>query len=62
VVAVCRTESGELNAAMVSRGWAVDYANYSGGRYRSEEEQARHDGLGIWAGRFELPWDWRRRH
>jgi endonuclease YncB( thermonuclease family) len=62
VVAVCRTESGELNAAMVRRGWAVDFTKYSGGRYQSDEQQARREGLGIWAGRFELPRDWRQRH
>ena len=62
VVAVCRTESGELNAAMVRRGWAVDFTKYSGGRYRSDEEQARREQLGIWAGRFEMPWEWRQRH
>jgi Staphylococcal nuclease homologue len=39
-VAVCRTESGELNATMVQRGWAVDYTRYSGGRYHSEEQNA----------------------
>src|SRR5438445_13472194 len=27
VVAVCSTESGELNMAMVRRGWAVDCTN-----------------------------------
>jgi len=54
VVAVCRTESGELNMAMVRRGWAVDYTKYSGGRYQSEEQQARREQLGIWAGRFEV--------
>ena len=62
VVAVCRTESGELNMAMVPRGWAVDYTKYSGGRYRSDEQQARREQLGIWAGRFEMPWEWRHRH
>jgi endonuclease YncB( thermonuclease family) len=62
VVAECRTEAGELNAAMVRRGWAVDYSHYSGGRYRSEQEQARREGLGIWAGRFDMPWEWRERH
>ena len=62
IVAVCRTESGELNAAMVRRGWAVDYSHYSGGRYQPEEQQARREALGIWAGRFELPWEWRQRH
>ena len=55
VVAVCRTESGELNMAMVRRGWAVDYTKYSDGRYQSDEQQARHEQLGIWAGRFEMP-------
>jgi len=62
VVAVCRTESGEINAAMVRRGWAVDYSKYSGGQYRPDEEQARREQLGIWSGRFEMPWNWRHRH
>jgi endonuclease YncB( thermonuclease family) len=62
VVAVCRTESGELNAAMVRRGWAVDYMKYGGGQYRPDEEQARRERLGIWAGRFAMPWVWRHRH
>jgi endonuclease YncB( thermonuclease family) len=60
-VAVCRTERGELNATMVRRGWAVDYTRYSGGRYHSEEQQARRDQLGIWAGRFDMPEQWRHR-
>ena len=46
VVAVCRTESGELNMAMVRPGWAVDDTKYSGGRYQSDEEQARREQLG----------------
>jgi endonuclease YncB( thermonuclease family) len=54
-VAVCHTESGELNAAMVRRGWAVDYTKYSRGCYRAEQEQARNEQLGIWAGRFDMP-------
>jgi len=61
IVAVCRTESGELNATMVRRGWAVDYTKNSGGRYDSEQEQARRDQLGIWAGRFDMPEQWRHR-
>jgi endonuclease YncB( thermonuclease family) len=60
VVAVCRTESGEINAAIVRRGWAVDWPKYSQGRYRTDEEAARAEGLGIC--RFEMPWDWRREH
>ncbi len=62
VVAVCRTDAGELNAAMVRRGWAVEYRQYSHGRYRAEESAARSEGLGLWAGRFEMPAEWRHRH
>ena len=61
VVAVCHTEAGELNAAMVRRGWAVDYTHYSHGRYQREQAEAQREGLGLWSGRFEMPWDWRSR-
>lgn len=60
IVAVCSTEAGDLGAAMVRRGWAVDYARYSGGRYRAEEDKARAERLGIWAGWFTMPAEWRR--
>ncbi len=59
-VAICRTEAGELNAAMVRRGWAIDYTQYSGGRYKTEEAAAKAEKLGIWSGRFDLPSEWRR--
>ena len=62
IVAVCRTDSDELNMAMVRRGWAVDDTKYSGGRYLSGEVQARRERQGMWSGRFEMPWEWRRRH
>jgi endonuclease YncB( thermonuclease family) len=62
VVAVCRTESGEINAAIVRRGWAVDWPRYSRGRYQADEQAARAEGLGIWSGRFDMPWNWRREH
>lgn len=60
-VAVCSTASGELNAAMVRRGWAVDYTRYSHGAYRAEEAQAKAEGAGLWSGRFTLPEAFRRR-
>jgi endonuclease YncB( thermonuclease family) len=61
-VAICRTDAGELNAQMVQRGWAVDFPRYSGGAYADDEREARAAHLGIWSGRFELPWHWRREH
>jgi len=60
VIAVCRTESGEINAAIMRRGWAVDWPRYSNGRYQADESAARAEGLGIWFGRFEMPWEWRQ--
>jgi endonuclease YncB( thermonuclease family) len=44
---MCRTESSELNMAMVRRGRAVYNAKYSGGKYQSDEQQARREQLGI---------------
>ena len=52
-----------LNQQMVMHGQAVAY-DY--GRaispYHRDEKLARHAGLGIWAGRFEMPGDWRKEH
>src|SRR5205823_13025454 len=62
VVAVCRTDAGDVNAMIVRRGWAVDWPRYSHGAYVHEQEAAQQEGLGIWSGRFDMPWDWRRNH
>jgi endonuclease YncB( thermonuclease family) len=60
VVAVCRTEAGDINA-IVRRGWAVDWPRYSNGAYSREQQPARSEKLGIWSGRFEMPWSPRPR-
>jgi endonuclease YncB( thermonuclease family) len=61
VLAVCALPDGsDLNAWMVQQGWAV--ASGHAGSYQSEQDEARAAGRGLWAGRFEWPWDWRRRH
>ena len=51
----------DLGAWMVGLGWALAYRAYST-RYVAAEELARSRGLGIWAGRFVPPWEWRREH
>jgi hypothetical protein len=38
------------------------YSENNGGRYRSDEERARREQFGIWAGQFEMQWEWRHRH
>ena len=61
VVALCRVYGEDLGAWMVGLGWALAYRAYST-RYVPAEELARSRGLGMWAGRFVPPWEWRREH
>ena len=58
IVAVCRAGGKDLNARMVSQGWALAYRRYSLD-YVDEEASARTARRGVWRGRFVEPWDWR---
>jgi len=60
VVAVCFRGSEDLNRWLVTNGWAVAYRRYSLD-YAADEDGARLAQRGVWAGRFEMPWDWRAR-
>ena len=62
IVAQCHTVDGDLGRRMVALGLAVDYRRYSRGFYRDEEAAAQQERLGIWAGGFTMPADWRRAH
>src|SRR5262249_42664949 len=62
VVAGCSTAGRDLGARMVALGLAVDWPRYSKGAYRDEEEAARSEKIGMWAGSFTLPWRWRQEH
>ena len=53
----CSASGGDLNAQMVASGWAVSY-----GDYYSEQSSAKKNRLGIWAGEFETPQNWREIH
>lgn len=57
-VSVCEADGLDLNAWMVRQGWAVAYTKYSRdyARQQSEAQAAR---LGLWAGTFVMPWDYR---
>ena len=59
IVAVCRAGGEDLNAWMVSEGWALAYRRYSEA-YVDEEARAKAARVGIWRGDFVPPWDWRR--
>jgi endonuclease YncB( thermonuclease family) len=58
IIAVCFKDDINLNARMVSQGWALAFRKY-GIDYIGEEDQARLARRGIWAGSFEMLWDWR---
>ena len=59
IVAVCRADGEDLNAWMVSQGWALAYRRYSQA-YVDEEADAKAARRGVWRGDFVPPWDWRR--
>lgn len=60
LVAVCFKGAEDLNRWMVDQGWAVAYRRYSMD-YADAEADARAARRGLWSGRFEMPWDWRKR-
>ncbi len=60
IIATCHIDSTDLGAWMVEHGWAVAYRKYSLD-YAGAEDRARSAKLGIWAGTFDMPEDWRRR-
>lgn len=57
LLAVCTAGGIELNRRQVEQGWAVAYGNYG-----DVEALAREKKLGLWAGSFERPRDWRVEH
>jgi len=60
-LAVCFIGREDVNAWLVSEGWALAYRAYSTA-YVGEEEVARRGHRGIWRGDFEPPWEWRQRN
>lgn len=51
----CFVGDNDINAQMVRDGWAVSFGGYFG-----EEAQAKQNKVGIWAGKFQRPRDWRQ--
>jgi endonuclease YncB( thermonuclease family) len=59
-VAVCTAAGKDIAGQMVEMGWALAYRRYSH-VYVETEARAKVAGLGMWAGEFMPPWDWRKR-
>lgn len=58
-IAVCAQVGQDLNAWMAHQGRAVAYRRYSRDDVCAAQE-SRRDRRTLWAGRFGMPWDWRR--
>jgi len=54
----CHAGATDLAAAMVASGWAVATCE----RLAPLENEAREATRGIWRGKFQKPWNWRKKH
>jgi endonuclease YncB( thermonuclease family) len=61
IVARCAVKGQDLGRSMVQAGHALAYRRY-GRDYIEDENQAREQMRGLWAGQFEAPWTWRHKH
>jgi endonuclease YncB( thermonuclease family) len=47
---------------MALSGWAVPHRTCKCEMIRNAADQAKDMQVGIWAGTFRMPWDWRKSH
>ena len=59
LIGECYTRKTSLNAWLVSNGHAVAFRKYSK-KYVPDEIRAKQEKKGIWQGKFEMPWDYRK--
>ena len=59
VVAICYKDGKDLNSLMVKEGLGIAYKYFSKD-YIKEENYAKKYKLGIWAGEFVEPYQWRK--
>jgi endonuclease YncB( thermonuclease family) len=55
-VATCSVDGVDLADWLVRNGFAVDWPQYSKGKYDKAQRDADHAGRGIWAGSYVAPW------
>jgi endonuclease YncB( thermonuclease family) len=59
VVATCSVGGIDLGEWLVRKGLALDWSQYSKGRYGGAQRDAEHAGRGIWKGSYVEPWLYR---
>jgi hypothetical protein len=57
-VAICYADGVDIGGALVDQGLAVASRKHSN-KYVPNEERAKAEKRGLWAGEFEWPWDYR---
>ncbi len=55
-----RADGSEVQRWLVRNGHALDWPRYSGGVYAPDQRLAERNRAGVWQGRFDKPWEWRR--
>lgn len=58
-VATCSVSGIDLADWLVRNGLALDWPQYSKGKYRDAQSEAERAGRGIWAGSYVAPWLYR---
>ncbi|TPL74175.1 thermonuclease family protein [Mesorhizobium sp. B2-3-15] len=57
-----RTDGKSVAGWLVENGLALDWPNYSHGAYAGQQAKAKAAKIGLWAGAFQAPWEWRAEH
>lgn len=60
-VAICFSAAGtDIGRHIIQQGYAIEYKEYSDGRYAADEQAARAAKRGIWSMGFQAPAEWRK--
>lgn len=57
-----RADGASVSSWMVEHGQALDWPRYSHGAYAQQQAKAEAAKVGLWAGTYQAPWDWRAEH
>ena len=60
LIAICYLENKDMNMWLVRNGLAVSYKKYST-KYSYQEKMAQKEKIGLWQGKFDMPWEWRKK-
>jgi endonuclease YncB( thermonuclease family) len=58
-VATCSVDGADLGEWLVRGGLALDWPQYSNGKYEAAQGDAEHAGRGMWSGSYIQPWSYR---